>query len=266
MRYRIVKPFCQALACGPWGLSTLLSNTPMTATLPLFVLLHSPLVGPASWAPVAVALRERGWESVVPPLWDNDTPTPPYWQQHAESVAQALSAVDPARPVILAGHSGAGPLLPVIGEHLAQPVAAYLFVEAGIPLLSASRLELMEVESPDWAAGFLQALLDGETFPQWTDADLAEIVPDAGRRRALLDEVRPRALPFFTEPIPTPFIWPGVPCAYLQFSAAYNAPGRWVCEADWPFRHLESGHFHMLVDPDAVAEAMLALVAAAGVS
>ncbi len=235
----------------------------MTAVHPLFVLIHSPLVGPTTWEPVAVALRDQGWEVVVPALWDNAAPSPPYWQQHAESVARALGAVDPTRPVILAGHSGAGPLLPAIGEHLTQPAAAYLFVDAGSPVDEASRLELMEVESPDWAAGFRQALLDGETFPNWTDADLAEIIPDAGRRRALLDELHPRNLPFFTEPIPVPAGWPATPCAYLQFSAAYNEPARQAQAAGWPFRHLDAGHFHMLVEPEAVAAAMLALVAAA---
>jgi hypothetical protein len=232
----------------------------MTANAPLFVLIHSPLVGPTTWEPVAVALRERGQEVVVPALWDNDTPEPPYWQQHAEAVARALGVVPAERPVVLAGHSGAGPLLPAIGVELAQPTAAYLFVDAGIPMLSTSRLELMEWEASDWAAQFEQALRAGTLFPTWTDADLAEIVPDAGRRQALLDELHPRGLAFFTEPIPTPIVWPGPPCAYLQFSAAYDVPAGWAREAGWPFRHLEAGHFHMLVDPEAVATAMLELV------
>jgi hypothetical protein len=232
----------------------------MAAASPLFVLIHSPLVGPTTWEPVAVALRERGQEVVVPALWDNDTPDPPYWQQHAAAVARALGAVPAERPVILAGHSGAGPLLPAISREVTQPTAMYLFVDAGIPLLSTSRLELMEVEAPGWAAEFEQSLRAGTLFPNWTDADLAEMVPDAGRRQALLDELHPRDLAFFAEPIPNPLFWPGPLCAYLQFSAAYDVPAYCAQEGGWPIRRLEAGHFHMLVDPEGVATAMLELV------
>jgi pimeloyl-ACP methyl ester carboxylesterase len=232
----------------------------MTANSPLFVLIHSPLVGPTTWEPVAVALRERGQEVVVPALWDNDTPDPPYWQQHAEAVTRALGAVAAARPVILAGHSGAGPLLPPIAARLAQPVAAYLFVDAGLPVDRASRLDMMRLEDPEWAARFARSLRDGARFPAWTAADLAAIVPDAGRRAALLDELHPRDLAFFTEPILLPEGWPDAPCAYLQFSAAYAAPAKEAQARGWPFRHLDAGHFHMLVDPEAVATAMLELV------
>jgi hypothetical protein len=232
----------------------------MTTIAPLFVLIHSPLAGPTTWEPVAVALRGRGREVAVPALWDNDTPDPPYWQQHAEAVARGLGAVPAARPVVLVGHSGAGPLLPVIGGGLAQPVAAYLFVDAGLPVDRASRLDMMRLEDPEWAAPVARALRDGERFPTWTDADLAAIVPDAGRRQALLDELRPRDQAFFTEPIPVPGGWPDAPCAYLQFSTAYAAPARQAREQGWPFRRIEAGHFHMLVAPGPVTAAMLDLV------
>jgi len=234
----------------------------MTTLSPLFVLVHSPLVGPTTWEPVAVALRGRGQEVAVPALWDNDTPAPPYWQQHAESVVRGLGAVEADRPVVLAGHSGAGPLLPAIAARLAQPVAVYLFVDAGLPLNGASRLDGMALEAPDWAAQFAQELRDGARFPDWADEELAEIVPDAGRRQALLDELHPRDLAFFEEIIPVPDDWPDAPCAYLQFSAAYDGPARQAQAAGWPFRRLDAGHFHMLVEPEAVAAALVVLVAA----
>jgi hypothetical protein len=232
----------------------------MTTLSPLFVLVHSPLVGPTTWEPVAVALRGRGHEVAVPALWDNDTATPPYWQQHAEAVVRGLGAVAADRPVVLAGHSGAGPLLPAIGARLAQPVAAYLFVDAGLPMDGASRLDGMAREDPGWAAQFAQELRAGAVFPAWTDEELAGIVPDAGRRQALLDELHPRDLAFFEEVIAVPDGWPDAPCAYLQFSAAYAAPARQAQAAGWPFRRLDAGHFHMLVEPEAVAGVLVELV------
>ena len=232
----------------------------MTPISPLFVLVHSPLVGPTTWEPVAVALRGRGHEVAVPALWDNDTAAPPYWQQHAESVARALGAVPADRPIVLAGHSGAGPLLPAIGARLAQQVAAYLFVDAGLPVGGASRLDGMAREDPDWAAQFAQELRAGAVFPAWTDEELAVIVPDAGRRQALLDELHPRDLPFFEEVIAVPDGWPDAPCAYLQFSTSYDTPARQARDAGWPFRRIDAGHFHMLVEPEAVAAALVELV------
>ncbi len=45
---------------------------PVPAPLPgrpaVFVLLHSPLVGPLTWGPVADELRRRGIEAIVPAL------------------------------------------------------------------------------------------------------------------------------------------------------------------------------------------------------
>jgi hypothetical protein len=197
---------------------------------------------------------------VIPELHDVIYSAQLYSAQHAEAVRIGLRAIAPTRPVILAGHSGAGPLLPIMGARLGRPVAAYLFVDAGIPVDGASRLDLMRREDPDWAAQFAQELHAGTQFPNWTDADLAEIVPDAGQRQALLAELHPRSADFFEEPIPVPDGWPDAPCAYLQFSAAYDEPARRAQALGWRFRRMEAGHFHMLVEPEAVATALLELV------
>jgi pimeloyl-ACP methyl ester carboxylesterase len=232
----------------------------MASPSPLFVLVHSPLVGPTTWAPVAAALRERGWEVAVPELHDVIYSAQFYWAQHAEAVGSGLMRVAPTRPVILAGHSGAGPILPIIGARLRRPVAAYLFVDAGLPMKGVSRLAMMAQEDPDWAAQFAQELHAGAEFPTWTDADLAEIVPDADVRQGLLAELRPHNADFFEEAIPVPDGWPDAPCAYLQFSAAYDVPAGEAQARHWPFRRIDAGHFHMLVEPEAVAAAMLELV------
>ena len=226
----------------------------------IVVLVPSPLVGPATWAPVAAALRERGYAAIVPPLADQDDDPRPTWQQHAESVAQAVAGVDTQAPLILAGHSGAGPLLPAIRRQLDHPVVAYLFVDAGIPRDGASRLDLMAAEAPEWAAAFRQELAAGGRFPAWTDEDLREVVPDAQQRAALLAELRPRPLAFFTEPIPVFPGWPDAPCAYLQFSAAYDVPAAQAQQRGWAYRRLDAGHFHLLVDPAGVAQVMMDLV------
>jgi pimeloyl-ACP methyl ester carboxylesterase len=146
------------------------------------VLLHSPLVGPATWAPVAEELDRMGITRVVPDLADDGRP--PYWSQHRAAVVGALARVPLDRPVVLVGHSGAGPLLPAIAGGFRQRVAGYVFVDAGLPADGRSRLEMMQSEGADLAQELSRHLAAGGRFPDWTDADLAALVPDGRGSRA----------------------------------------------------------------------------------
>src|SRR5437762_1429093 len=142
--------------------------------MPIFVLVHSPLVGPFTWALVADVLKKRGIEVAVPVLrndqYEHRTGIP-YWKQHALVVKNALASYPLDRSLILVGHSGAGPLLPVFAA------------------------------------------------------------------------------------------WPDTPCSYIQFSPVYDDPAREAQQRGWPYRRFEAGHFHMLVDPLAVADALLEIMA-----
>jgi hypothetical protein len=225
----------------------------------VFILVHSPLVGPVTWALVADELRRTGAEAVIPVLEDVEGATEPNWKQHAMSAARTLASIPADRALALVAHSGAGPLLPAIRQVSHRPVVAYLFVDAGIPKDGASRLDLMGEESPDFAMRFRRALASGERFPAWSDADLAEVIPDAERRRHLLAELRPRPLAFFEEPIPVFPGWPDAPCGYLKFSLVYEPYAALARQNGWVCRELPAGHFHMLVDPPEVARALLDL-------
>jgi hypothetical protein len=229
------------------------------------VLLHSPLVGVESWGALPAALR-RGGAAVLAERVDGDD-RPPYARRYvaraADGVLQAIPG--PAAPLVLAAHSGAGPLLPAVGAALragGRPAGGYLFCDAGLPRAGASRLDLLAEEDPAVAAGFRAELEAGGRFPTWTDADLEPLVPDPAARAALLASLRPRGLDFFAEPLPGgPPSWPDAPCGYLHLSGAYDT---WLERAEalgWPTARLPAGHFHALVDPDGLAGTMLALLA-----
>ncbi len=228
-------------------------------THPTFVLIHSPLVGPLTWSLVAVDLRDRGYNVLVPELIDDDRETTPLWRQHTDSVIRAIRATNPTRPMVLVAHSGAGALLPAIGHALDVNVAGYCFVDAVIPIDGLTRLDLLETESAEFAREFRQHLTGGGHFPEWKADDLAPILPDPAIRRQMIAELRPRSLPFFTEPIPVSPAWPDAPCAYLQFIASYATYANRARNAGWNLRTIDGGHFHMLVDPVAVAETLIAL-------
>jgi hypothetical protein len=232
------------------------------------VLLHSPLVGVESWGALPAALRRGGAAVLVAPVDADDRP--PYAGRYvAQAAARVLEAApEAAGPLVLAGHSGAGPLLPAVGAALragGRPVGGYLFCDAGLPVergARATRLDLLAQEDAAMAAGFRAELEAGGRFPGWSDRDLAPLVPDPAARAALLACVRPRGLDFFTEPLPgQPPGWPDAPCGFLHLSAAYD---RWLERAGalgWPVASLRAGHFHALVDPDGLGAAMLALLA-----
>ncbi len=225
-----------------------------------YVLIHSPLVGPLTWRLVADQLRQRGFEPLVPTLTDSPDSEEPFWKQHADSVAQGLATIPQHASVALVAHSGAGPLLPVIHEMLANPVNAYLFVDAGLPRNGATRLDLMKSENPEWAKQFQEELERGGSFPNWSFEDLQEVIPDESLRRQMVAEIRPRGLSFFTEPIPVFPGWHDAPGAYIQFSAPYAGSAAQARAAGWPTHELEAGHFHMLVDAKTVTDLIVGSV------
>jgi len=227
-----------------------------------FVLVHSPLTGPDVWQPVAAALRGLGAPASVADLREEGAAGEPYRARHARSAAAALQALPAGERGWLVGHSGAGALLPLVREAAGRAVAGYLFVDAGLPR-AGSRLDAMAEESAEFAAQLRASLAAGERFPAWSDAQLTPIVPDAGRRRVLLAGLRPRGLDFFTEPLPLPDGWPDAPCGYLWFSEPYRPALAEARMRGWPARELRGGHFHMLVDEEAVAHAVLELARAA---
>jgi hypothetical protein len=220
----------------------------------LYILVHSPLVGPFTWLPVADRMRQRGLNVLVPLLNDSPDSKGPFWRQHAESTSQAFANIPTGVPVIFVAHSGAGPLLPVLRQAIPNPVSAYVFVDAGIPRTRATRLDLMKSEDPEWANEFQKDLERGERFPTWSMDDLREIIPDENLRRQMVAELRPRGLDFFTEAIPVFNGWPDAPCIYIQFSEAYEWDSSQARQAGWSTYRLEAGHFHMLVDEKVVTD------------
>jgi pimeloyl-ACP methyl ester carboxylesterase len=214
-----------------------------------------------TWAPVSRELRRRGTETAVPVLTDEEGSELPHWVQHASAVAARLESIPTDRRLILVGHSGSGPLLPAIAAFSPHPVVAYIFVDAGLPHPGQSHLEEIEAGNPSFGTELRQELKAGGSFPRWTDEDLRDVIPDDGLRQAVLAELHPRDLAFFEEPFPSFSGWPDAPCAYLRLSEAYDGATEQARQNGWVVRAFNAGHFHMLVDPQGVAEALLELIA-----
>jgi len=219
----------------------------------VFVLVHSPSVGPATWEPVAGRLADAGERVVVPSLLSVGDGPPPYWQRVVAAVADSLSGLDRAEPLILVAHSNAGVFVPALVSGLDHPVARCVFADATVPALDGST-----PMAPEDFLPFLRGVAgpDGR-LPRWTDwwdeADTASLYPDA-RTRAAITAQEPRLpLDYYLEQVPAPAGWADRGCGYLMFSAGYENEAGLARRLGWPVRTVPGEHLHQIVDPDAVS-------------
>src|SRR5919198_1454877 len=220
---------------------------------PVFVLVHSPLVGPTSWLPVAEEFARRGREVVVPSLLGVAEAPEPKWR-HVPEVVRAATA-ETGAPVVLVGHSGAGLLLPVIADALEVEVAGLVFVDSRLPP-PAGRSPLGAPEFMDQ----LRAMATGGLLPAWSRwfglDTMRELVPDE-RLRADLEADMPRLpLSYFEAAVPLPDGWTSVrPCAYLLLSATpYGQSAAEARAHGWPVTEIHGvQHLAIATNPNPVA-------------
>jgi hypothetical protein len=224
---------------------------------PVFVLLHSPALGPLSWAPVARELRGLGYFVVVPSLLAITAGDPPFWPRVTAAVTGALAGVRAEVPVVLVAHSNAGLYVPVVRRAVRQPVAASIFVDASLPAEHGTT----PVAEPEFLA-FLRGLAqpDGR-LPRWTDwwadADLGLLFPDGHTRAEVTAEQPQLPLSYYEQEIPVPDGWADHPCGYLAFGSTYAHAVAQARARGWPVRQLPGEHLHQLVDPRSVARELV---------
>jgi pimeloyl-ACP methyl ester carboxylesterase len=223
----------------------------------IFVLIHSPLVGPTTWSPLADELERRGRVAVVPSLLGVADAPSPQWRHVPETVRAATA--DAGSPSVLVGHSAGGLLLPVIADAVPD-VDALVFVDSFLPPPIGSL--------PLAGAGFidqLRALASDGVLPPWSrwfgESEMRELVPDEGLRAALEAEMPHLPLSYFEVNVPLPAGWDTRPCAYLLFTAeAYGPSAAEARDRGWEVAEVHGvRHLAMATAPVAVAEALLEL-------
>lgn len=229
----------------------------------LFVLVHSPSVGPSTWAPVAARLTQADADVAVPSLLDVGAAGPPFWPRVVAAVRDQLGRADPCQPLVLVAHSNAGVFIPVIRRGLARPVACSIFADATLPASGG--------HTPTVGGQFLPFLRglagpDGR-LPRWTDwwdeQDVAPMFPGPKIREVITAEQPRLPLAYYQEQVPVPDRWDDHPCAYLLFSPPYHDQANQARERGWTVRSLPGEHLHQIVDPDGVAGAIFDLAGSA---
>ena len=143
------------------------------------------------------------------------------------------------------------------------PFAAYVLVDAIVPVDMKSRLDLFD--SAESANEFRRSAMNGR-LPVWRDQDLREDIPDPALRRRFVSELRPLPLAVYEEPIPVFAGWPDAPCGYLQFTTSYDLDARRAQSKGCAYVAMKGGHFQMLVDAPTIARALTDLSERLGVS
>lgn len=223
--------------------------TPVTA-----VLVHSPFLGPASLRPLADALAALGHPAVLLDLRPSVV-APPVHQVLLGAFADAMSEELLDGPVVLIGHSGAGPLLPAFADSLEDAVAGLVFVDAGLPTPGRSWRDTV----PTSLYAELRALSREGQLPRWQrwfDPDPLEIlVTDEALRAEIADEAPEVPIAFLKEERPE-VEWTG-PAGYVLLSEPYKADAASAQELGWPLRRLATHHLAPATNPEPVAQAIL---------
>jgi hypothetical protein len=232
----------------------------------LIALVHAPSLGPASWLPVARELSRATPRVVVPDLRGFAEGGPPYVPRLVEVAADQLRAGRDDE-LVMVMHSGAGVFAPYLIAAAGAGRAAALFAEAALPRRPGASTVVEAGFLP-----YLRQLADHRgivpPWPQWwPDEDLSPLFPDEAARKSVTGEAQPLPQAFFEELLPAlPGGWPPCVAGYLVFSEPYRREAGAAARAGWPVREVPGGHLHMLVDPGAVAAAIMRLAAAARVS
>jgi hypothetical protein len=181
-----------------------------------------------------------------------------------EFLAHLLREVPRGRDVVLVPHSNAGLYVPAVSA--VRDVVAAVLVDAALPPAGGPA----PVAPPELLGGLDRLVGSDGVLPPWTDwwdeAQLAPLFPDAATRSAV-EADQPRVpLEYLRGTVPVPDGWTSLPAAYLAFGETYAAERDRAAGWGWPVRTLAGAHLHPVVDPEAVAAAVLGLLAEVGQS
>jgi pimeloyl-ACP methyl ester carboxylesterase len=218
------------------------------------VLVHSPFLGPASLRPLADALAAAGHPAVLLDLRPSVV-APPVHQVLVGAFADAIGEASLSGPVVLVGHSGAGPLLPAFADTLDEGVAGLVFVDAGLPTPGRSWRDTVPLAL---YTELRDRSRDGRLprWDHWFPGDpLATLVTDPLLRAEIADEAPEVPLAFLKEARPD-VEWTG-PTGYVLLSDAYATDFEAAHTLGWPVAKLATHHLAPATNPEPVAEAIL---------
>lgn len=230
----------------------------------MLVMIHSPLVGPSTWQPSADLLHRKGYEVRTPSLADFAGGDPPYYENIAEHVADAVRKGPRAETVTLIAHSGAGALLPAVAEKLERPCYG-IFVDAILPHPGRSWFDT----APPHLSAHLRGLIRNGFLPPWNQwfppEVISALIPDPDVRQRFIGELPRIPVAYLEERAPITGADRFLRCGYLQLSDGYGAFASEAEKAGWGTLRASADHLAVLTRPEMVCNALVNLLDALGI-
>jgi hypothetical protein len=202
---------------------------------------------------VGEQLRQRGHHVLIPSLVS--AVASGRWQDVVDAVVDDATVEDHG---LLVGHSGAGPLLPVIANRMAVPLLRVIFVDAGVPPASGEASLI-----PDQMLDSLRTLARDGMLPRWSEwfgpEAMEAMIPNRNRRAAVLAELPQLPVSYFEGRVQMPSDWSSADGAYILLSDPYRSDAAEAASRGWPVTELGGGHLDIVTRPAEVAEAVLEL-------
>ncbi|WP_299442515.1 hypothetical protein [uncultured Phycicoccus sp.] len=213
------------------------------------LILPSPFLPGLVHAPLAAALGRRGWGVVVA----DPKAAPASAEDLLITFAAAAAEV---RPDVVLTHSNAGRY----AAHVAGD-AVTVHLDGALPPVGGGAVAMV----PESLIERLAATADDSgLLPPWTrwwpDEDVAALLPDP-RTLAAIRAQEPRLpMSYVRSRLGAPAGWVAASQAYLAFGGGYADEVALARAHGWPVAVLDAaGHLHHLVDPEGVADTVLAL-------
>jgi hypothetical protein len=136
-----------------------------------------------------------------------------------------------------------------------RDIAACVFVDARVPDPSAPT-PLTQPPFREFLA--TKADADGVVPPwtQWWDEDVSGLFPDPATMATVVAQQRRLPLSYFADAQPAAPL--PARCAYLAFGDTYAEEVATAQRRGWPVWTLPGRHLHQLIDPEAVADVLVA--------
>ncbi|MEJ8282141.1 esterase/lipase family protein [Pseudonocardia spirodelae] len=233
----------------------------------MFLLVPGFWIDPSVWDEVAAALRARGHDATAVELGHAPTDTA---ESHVDDVLAALGTAD--GPVVLAGHSGAGPVCAAAAERARDRVAHLVFVDTGPLPDGVAQVDFLPPEGQRWVRDAIAAHGSGQPMP--TRAEFDELgTSTEGFSDAAFAAVRARSrvepagavLTGARRGTPDPTLPKTVvACSFApeQVRALIDAGVPGFAEMggpEWTTVALPTGHWPMVSEPAALAELLASL-------
>lgn len=214
-----------------------------------WLLVHSPLLGPSSWAGVARELTALGDAVCVPDLRATLLTGPPFAGPQAQVATGGVTG-----EVVVVVHSAAGGLAPLIATTLSVRPAGVVFVDARLPSPGRSRLDTL----PPGAADHLISMSRQGLLPPWPswwpEEVLTELVPDRAERAVLVADSPAIPLALLEERLPSATIPDGVASSFIRLSGGYDDDAARAALLGWKVQRHDADHLTPFTGASRVAQ------------